>query len=929
VVGGLVAIGAVIAILASTGGSRSGTLTDYTGTCAATTGASGATGPTTTAAPTTSTISRITGAGAAALNKALLGTNLIPTGDFSFAPGFVVNSMVVNSTSAPYSGTAVVTVGSRLQLSMSMSVTDCKNFALNVATTASSSTGIGSGLTLDPSTFTGSITEVNGTATWALTGASKAWTLATGATLTTTPTIANSCPTGLTCPVHGPRYVFVSTNGTLAITGLPSLNVIGAELSGTQWALLQTTTSNPTALSFSIGSSSVAINSPTLTIWHSLTHQSNPNASNSNLVMPDLSSITNGLNVEFCGTFQIATPITGDQATGGCAEWSPQGIVLAQTKNLSATSATANSSASVNTNVKGVAWTNLPSSYTGKGGIATVSFSGVPTPTFPSTISMGGVSTLPGVVMAALGKPAVPFNFNVSGQFSVTGFTVTGSVPVNLTISNEPLGITVQSLDGTIAWSTSGGGSLTIGTQSQLTLGYSPSTSTATSSVALQISPQGIALTLTALGTPVAGDTTDGLTPATRLAHPSQAQYLSTQWMGIKGLNLWSLTGSIGWGSDGLPTLAYSTSAYVDPSGATTKNVIACSGTCDDSDWMISTALVNADLANPCFAYAFDGTSGTATLSLSGGVMKTSVFELGAAPLGCTVGGVTLPAGFAGLQFASTFGGTSVNVAMQVSSAGGFQFSTHFDNLTIAGITYSNLSLQVSLTDTASLVAFDAVWTIPGVGASTVHADTTIDAQGFAANLSATVPNFQTGIVGTFAISNFAFNGVIELGGTCGSMTASGSGGVSIHGGTALSLDHFAATLTCTGVQSLYFDALFTHKGGAFTMTFSFDKVAQALNAAMGWNETVGGNGHNVSLGATMNLAIAWGTNAPSGDFSASAGLYVGGGKTCGKQSWWIDGGFSGSVAWGASGDFNFNGGLTWHTRVCTSTHSGGFNVSI
>lgn len=960
-VGGLVAVGAVVAILASAGGSRSGTLIgptttrvpstaekDYTSTCVDASAVSGFV--------TTTPYDRIKGAGAVALNRALLGANPIPTGGFSFAPGFVVNSMVVDSTSAPYSGTAVVTVGRKLQLNMSMSVTDCKNFTLNVATSASSTTTVAAGLTLDPSTFTGSITVVNGTATWTLTGASKIWTLATGATLTTTPTIANSCPAGLSCPSGNDRAAYLSTNGTLVVTGLPSLNVTGAVRLDGGWALLQTTTSNPTALSFSMGTSSIAIKSPTLTIWKTATHQSNPNASSSSLVMPDLSSITNGLNVEFCGTFQIATPITGDQETGGCAEWSPEGIVLAQSKNLSATSATANSSASVNTNVKGVAWTNLPSSFTGKGGIATVSFSGVPTPTFPSTISMGGVSTLPGVVMAAIGKPSVPFDFNVSGKFSTTGFTVTGSVPVNLTISDKPpLAIDVKSLDGTIAWSTSGGGSLTIGTQSQLTLGYAPATSTATSSVALQISPQGFALTLTALGTPVAGDTTDGLTPATRLAHPSQAQYLSTKWMGIDGLNLWSLTGSIGWGSDGLPTMSYTTSTYINPTGATTQQFIKCStSTCGDADWMVSTVIVSAGVDNTCFAYTFDGTNpsgGAATLSLNGGVIKTSKFALGASASGCTVGGITLPAGFAGLKFSTAIGSTSLDLTLTYSVTNGFCYAQNIGNLTLLGVTYNQVNLSVSMVPTGSSAtcgknsvgsditnsggtktSFYGQWTVPKVGTTTVDADMSANSTGgIQASLDAKLPTFTSNYA-DFALSNVAFSGsfLADPSG-CGYIDTSATGSLAMKSKT-YTLNAFALKINCNGLQKFLFDVTFTHNvqgtNKTASMYFAYDSANSTMNGSFSYSTSgswkIGNNAGKYGLNMTLSFTSDWGSATPTGSFSLKF-QGTGSGSVVGAD-YYVDGSGTVTLSWGA-GSPDYGGsasvGVRFTTMSCSSCTTG------
>ena len=955
VVGGLVAVGAVVAILASAGGSRSGTLIGPTTTTVPSAAAKDYTSTCLDAAPvsglvTTSQYDRIKGAGAVEFNRALLRTNVIPTGPFSFAPGFVVNSVVVDSTSAPYSGTAVVTVGRKLQLNMSMSVTDCKNFTLNVATSASSTTTVAAGLTLDPSTFTGSITVVNGTATWTLTGASKIWTLATGATLTTTPTIANSCPAGLSCPSGNDRAAYLSTNGTLVVTGLPSLNVTGAVRLGDGWALLQTTTSNPTALSFSMGTSSITINSPTLTIWKTATHQSNPNAPSSDLVMPDLSSITNGLNVEFCGTFQIATPITGDQATSGCAEWSPEGIVLAQSKNLNQASTTANSSATVNTNVKGVAWTNLPSTYTGVGGIATVSFSGVPTPTFPSTISMGGVSTLPGVVMAALGKPSEDFLVNVSGTFSATGFTVTGSVPVNFSITNSPpVAVKVTSIYATIRWdNVDGWGNLTIGGQSELTFGTSPNTSTATAGVALQFSRTGVSLTLTALGTKAAGDTTDGLTPATRLARPSQAQYLSTKWMGIDGLNLWSLTGSIGWGSDGLPTMSYTTSTYLNPTGATTQQFIKCStSTCGDADWMVSTVIVSAGVDNTCFAYTFDGTDpsgGAATLSLNGGVIKTSKFALGASASGCTVGGITLPAGFAGLKFSATIGSTSLDLTLTYSVTKGFCYAQNIGNLTLLGVTYNQVNLSVSMVPTGSSAtcgknsvgsditnsggtktSFYGQWTVPKVGTMSVDADMGASSTGgIQASLYAKLPTLTSNDA-DFALSNVAFGGSFLADSSgCGYIDTSATGSLKMKS-KVYALNGFELKIGCNGLQKFLFDFTFSHSVGGTTKTtsmyFKYDSATFTMNGSFSYTTDegswkIGSDAGKYKLNATLSFTSDWGAATPTGSFSLKFQGTGSGDLTA--ADYYVDGSGTATLSWGA-GSTDYGGSASVKIRITTN----------
>jgi len=282
---------------------------------------------------------------------------------------------------------------------------------------------------------------------------------------------------------------------------------------------------------------------------------------------------------------------------------------------------------------------------------------------------------------------------------------------------------------------------MTLGTQSDVTLGYGSSARVVKSSIQLTAATSpavGFTLSLTAIGTPGGGDTMDGLTPATMLQNPSKATFLVPDMFGMGGVNLWSLTGQIGF-VGASPSVAFGTTSYVDPNGSATKSVMACTGTCDDADWMLGNLLFDVSYTNPCFAYSFDGSSGGGSIAIDGGVMKATKFQIGVSPNGCSLnaGGatITLPKAFAGFAFSAGFGSATVDVATQVSTDG-FEFNASLDNVNLGGFTLTSMSLNVSITPTASSVVFDALTSIANFGAMALHSDMSYDTSGMAWNVT-------------------------------------------------------------------------------------------------------------------------------------------------------------------------------------------------
>ena len=130
--------------------------------------------------------------------------------------------------------------------------------------------------------------------------------------------------------------------------------------------------------------------------------------------------------------------------------------------------------------------------------------------------------------------------------------------------------------------------------------------------------------------------------------------------------------------------------------------------------------------------------------------------SIGVAPYGCSITSGSqsfeLPRGFAGLAFDGTFGSVSVHLATKVS-VDGFVFQAQLGNVNLGGITYENLALDVQIDESGSAVAFDAAWQIGNLGTSTFHADTKVDSSGLAADVSGTMADWQTNVVGTFEMN--------------------------------------------------------------------------------------------------------------------------------------------------------------------------------
>lgn len=750
------------------------------------------------------------GAGADAVIAALDGADL-------GGGTHVVSADATANDDGSVSGTAVVSFAEgAFTLDTTIDFTDEQNWTLTAGAGASpvwSPSGIPS-LTIDPSTFSGTVSMTDGVVTYDLTGGTHTWHIANGTTYVSTLVFSSACPLEASRCAEGVAGPFLSMNGTLTMSSLPNpVQLEGAMATNATWMRF-----DGAAGDLTIGGNGVT--DTALTIWNG----PRSDAYDPNLDLPSLATLNNGVDVEFCGGLKLSIPGGENAAVDGCARWSPSGVVIGQvgvditaSDSMPSTGVAADATAVV----KGAAWTNIAQPVLDQLPSKDVVMAGVATSLQADTIVLAGETQLPGVVAEALDvdlRGATSLVLDVRGQISPTGFSLTAIIPTAITISNEPFRLEIDEVTATIAVERGAGASFGIGTAGSATLGYAPQTRELATSVQLVAStaPQvGMSLSVNVRGTPSSTDAgRDGVTPSTRLRDPAHAQYVWPDQFGIGGMNLWNLTVQISF-ENGSPALGYSSTTYLDPDGAATGSVITCDGACDGADWMVGTLALNVSYTNPCLAYGFTSQSGTSGFTIDGGVMRATSFMVGVAPNGCSIqSGTTqqsLPVGFVGFKFSAVFGNTTLEVAT-AASVDGFVFEAELANLTLAGMTYRSVELGITIDADSSEVHFAADMD-SGMGSMAITSDFVTTSSGMRQSLDASLTNWTWGKKGTVALPKFHFktSANIPFSGGCASFSSSADGTL-IVGGRTLTLESASIAVNCHGVQRLNLSVYYSHK---------------------------------------------------------------------------------------------------------------------
>ena len=739
----------------------------------------------------------------------------------------LVSADVSLSSDGTITGTAVIDFDNAgFELDATIDFTDADNWSLSIATPeAEPWTPVNlPSLTIDPTSFTGTISMADGSVSYSITGGTHMWAMSNGSRFVSTLEFSTDCPLDESMCPSGTDGPYLSMTGDLEMVGLANqISMVGAVTTDGAWARFHGSAGDITAGNYEISNTS-------LDIWHGQRSDSY----DPNMDLPSLATLNNGMDLEFCGGFTLPIPGRPNAASDGCARWSPQGVVLGQVGVDSTVSGTVSAAgvddATATATVKGLAWTNLDPAILASLPSSDVLMSGVHDALESQTVTLSGQASLPGFVANALNidlRGADSLVFDVNGSISLTGFSLTATLPTKIHIGSEPFQTDITSITATITAGKQTGASINIGTVGAATIGYSPNTRPISTSVELvaATSPSvGVALSVSATGTAAPGDTGgNGLTVAQRLSDPAHATYVWPNQFGIGGMNLWSFTAQIAY-EDGSPSLAYSSTTYLDPTGSTTGSVIVCDGPCGSDDWMVGTLGLDVSYTTPCLAYSFGSGSGTSGLGIDGGTIEVSSFAIGIAPDGCTIqtGSTTqsLPVGFAGFQFEAKFGSASLDVATELSTDG-FVFDASLGNLTLAGITYDEVDLSITINDDGSDLSFTSVLD-SGMGDMTIISDFETNTSGTTQSIDATLVDWAWGS-DQVDIESLHFSESATIPTTasgCASFDAEIDGSITIEGSTlefigAETAEADAAgssiSIDCDGLQSLYLNVVYTH----------------------------------------------------------------------------------------------------------------------
>jgi hypothetical protein len=417
-----------------------------------------------------------------------------------------------------------------------------------------------------------------------------------------------------------------------------------------------------------------------------------------------------------------------------------------------------------------------------------------------------------------------------------------------------------------------------------------------------------MALSVNVKGTPAASDAgKDGLTTATRLLDPAGAQFVWPNQFGIKGLNLWNLTVQIAY-QNGSPALGYTSTTYMDPNGAQTGKVLTCANSknCTGADWMVGTLGFNVSYADPCFAYSFNSASGTSGFAIDGGIMKATSFAVGIAPNGCSIqsGSTTqsLPKGFAGFQFTSSFGDATVLVATEVSSEG-FFFEVDIEEVKLFLITYKKLALDVLINDEGSNIDFEADMS-SAMGDMAVTSSFASNSSSTSQSLDANLTDWTWGKSGVIDLEKFHFatSSDIPTEGGCASFSTSADGSLTV-GSRNVNLEEAVFAFDCKGINNLAFKINYAHNkkwtdanvnaylefkypaasgGGKYSSGSKYFYGAAGFSYSRSFSATYAKKKFDRDVGVTINMSINVNTENPqktevlfSGNFRADR---VGGG---------------------------------------------------
>jgi hypothetical protein len=340
-------------------------------------------------------------------------------GSFSVRQAFGGDLSIASTTTFSGSMKVQITPTTTATVNGTITYSDEENWNFTVVAAPTSDVWVPfSGLRIYTNTFHGTAASVAGQVSYNMTIDTVTWTnMATGVNLSTSFSIGDDCPLPENCPSN-PDGIFVGfTNGALDFPSpIADMLLSGAFLNTGEWARFDAASGN---LSYN----GISISSPTLSIWKGeRTDEFDPD-----LKMPNLSSSTNGFSMEFCGNYKVSIADIATVNTGGCIEWTPNGVVMGQVGGGgNVTSGSSNGVTIGNTTIDGFAWTDLTSSPTIELGDQELEL-GANQNTITATMS------IPSNVMHAVGAGDSAGSIAANGWFTTAGdFSLDGNIVVSL-----------------------------------------------------------------------------------------------------------------------------------------------------------------------------------------------------------------------------------------------------------------------------------------------------------------------------------------------------------------------------------------------------------------------------------------------------------------------------------------------------------------
>jgi hypothetical protein len=205
---------------------------------------------------------------------------------------------------------------------------------------------------------------------------------------------------------------------------------------------------------------------------------------------------------------------------------------------------------------------------------------------------------------------------------------------------------------------------------------------------------------------PNAGAEPDGINSDLPHANTGYIYLWDDAW-GIPGAHLWAISAQISI-IGGSPALGVGATTYYDPTKA--------GGAMIGTTWLRGSMTANISTREPCFSFGFDGTNTGTAISIDGGVITASKFQLTVAPRGCTVGNYMLAPGSV-LAFDAGFGDANLHFDLEIGRDDNglptFFWDQKITNVKLGGLTYNTMQLTISASASATSVTFIGDFEMP------------------------------------------------------------------------------------------------------------------------------------------------------------------------------------------------------------------------